>query len=126
MRKFSVVVNGTNFVVEVGELENGEPAPAPAPAPVPSAAPAPAPAPVSAPAAPPQAGADGKILSPMPGTVLQVYVKEGQSVHAGDVLLMFEAMKMENEIMAPADGTVKKICVAVGSTIETGDELIVM
>jgi len=62
----------------------------------------------------------------MPGTVLNINVSVGQAVKAGEVLLVLEAMKMENEIMAPADGTVSKIAVTKGTAVNTGDVLIVM
>ena len=74
----------------------------------------------SAPAAAPAAAADGqKVLSPMPGTILSVNVSVGSAVKAGDVLLILEAMKMENEIVAPCDGTVKQLAVQKGSTVAT-------
>jgi biotin carboxyl carrier protein len=60
------------------------------------------------------------VTAPLPGTVLSVSVTEGQQVKAGQVLLIFEAMKMENEIVSPAAGTVKKIHVAKGAALETG------
>ena len=123
MKKYNIVVNGTTYQVEVEEV-GGVPsapkaAPAPAPAPV-AAAPAPAPA---APAAPVAAG-DKAIVSPMPGTVLDVRVSAGQAVKAGDILLILEAMKMENEIAAPAAGTVKSINVAKGAAVNPGDVLL--
>ncbi|MEG0146714.1 MAG: biotin/lipoyl-containing protein, partial [Clostridia bacterium] len=106
MRKFQITVNGQSYEVEVEEVGAGAPvlAPAPVQAPAPRApqAPVAAPAP-KAPAAPKAqapAGAD-TIKSPMPGTILSVSVQNGASVKKGDVLLILEAMKMENEIMAP-------------------------
>ena len=82
-------------------------APAPAPAPAPAAAPAPA-------------GAGEQISAPMPGTILDVKVTAGQAVKSGDVLMILEAMKMENEIMAPHDGTITSVAVAKGSSVESG------
>ena len=73
-----------------------------------------------APAAAPAAAADGqKVLSPMPGTILSVNVSVGFAVKAGEVILILEAMKMENEIVAPCDGTVKQLAVQKGSTVAT-------
>lgn len=119
--KYVVTLNGKNYEVEVEETDAvitavTDAAPA---APVAAAAPA-APAAVPAPAAAPAAAADGqKVLSPMPGTILSVNVSAGSAVKAGDVLLILEAMKMENEIVAPCDGTVKQLAVQKGSTVAT-------
>lgn len=113
MKKYRVNVNGTAYEIEVelmGETEATTPA-APAAAP---AAPAPA-----APAAPAPAGAT-TITAPMPGTILAVNVQNGQAVKKGDVLMILEAMKMENEIMAPADGTVGSVSVTKGAAVESG------
>lgn len=118
--KYVVTLNGKNYEVEVEETDAvitavTDAAPA---APVAAAAPA-APAAAPAPAAP-AAAADGqKVLSPMPGTILSVNVSVGSAVKAGDVLLILEAMKMENEIVAPCDGTVKQLAVQKGSTVAT-------
>ena len=116
MKKYNITVNGTTYAVEVEDL-GGAPAPAPAAAP--------APAPVAAPAAAPAGGA-GSITAPMPGTVLDVKVTEGQAVNAGDTVLILEAMKMENEIAAPAAGTVDKIVAAKGASVNSGDVLITL
>lgn len=67
-----------------------------------------------------------EVLSPMPGTILSVNVKEGQSVKAGDVLMILEAMKMENEIMCPRDGVVSSINIASGASVESGTLLCVI
>ena len=114
MKKYNITVNGTTYAVEVEDL-GGAPAPA--------AAAAPAPAPAAAPAAP---GQGEQILSPMPGNILDVRVKAGDTVKAGDVLMILEAMKMENEILAPKDGTVAQIAVAKGNTVDTGALLAVI
>lgn len=112
--KYVVTLNGKNYEVEVEETDAvitavTDAAPA---APVAAAAPAPAAAPAAA--------ADGqKVLSPMPGTILSVNVSVGSAVKAGEVILILEAMKMENEIVAPCDGTVKQLAVQKGSTVAT-------
>jgi biotin carboxyl carrier protein len=62
----------------------------------------------------------------MPGVVLNVLVSEGQEVKSGDVLLILEAMKMENEVTAPADGTVKELAVTKGTSVNTGDLMVVI
>lgn len=122
MRKYRISVNGQSYDVVVEELSAGGAAPAPvAAAPVaaaPQAAPAPAPT-VSGPVA----GATS-VKAPMPGTVLSFKVSEGQAVKQGDVILILEAMKMENEIVAPASGTIAALRVAPGSAVNTGDALV--
>jgi biotin carboxyl carrier protein len=119
MKRFSVTVNGKAYDVAVEELAAGA-APVAA-APTPAAAPAaPAPAPAAAPAA---AGAGEKVAAPMPGTILDVKVANGASVSKGDVIMVLEAMKMENDIVAPCDGTVTSIVVKKGDTVNAGDTL---
>lgn len=83
------------------------------------------PAAAPAPVAPAASGTEGsvKIAAPMPGKILAVKVNAGQAVKRGDVIMILEAMKMENEITAPADGTVAGINVAVGDSVESGDTL---
>lgn len=112
MRKYNVNVNGTAYEVTVEEVKGGA-APAAAPAPAAPAAPAPAPAPAAA-------GTGEQVSAPMPGTILDVKVAAGQAVKSGDVLMILEAMKMENEIMAPKDGTVTAVSVQKGASVETG------
>lgn len=128
--KYIVTLNGKNYEVEVEETEavivgvtDAAPAVPTAPAAAPSPAPAAAP---SAPAAPASAADGTKVLSPMPGNILAVNVSVGAAVKAGDVLLVLEAMKMENDIVAPCDGTVKQILVQRGSTVATDDLLAVV
>ncbi len=122
MKKYNVTVNGTAYeitleVVDAADVKTtASPAPAAAPAPV--AAPAPAPA-----AAP--AGGE-TVAAPMPGNILAVNVQNGAAVKKGDVLMILEAMKMENEIMAPCDGTIASVNVTKGSTVETGAVLCVI
>ena len=129
--KYKVNLNGRTYEVEVeagkamllAEYEAVVPsAPAAAPA-APVAAPAAAPA---APAAPVVTGAGETVDAPMPGNILKVNVTAGQAVKAGTVLVVLEAMKMENEIMAPKDGTVTQVLVQKGSTVDTGAPLVVI
>lgn len=110
MRNYRVNVNGTEYEVAIEEISASE---VKAPAAAPKAAPAP-----SAPA-----GAGEKVTAPMPGNILAVNVSAGQTVKSGDVLMILEAMKMENEIMAPKAGKVTSVSVAKGSTVATGDVL---
>ncbi len=116
MKKYRVTVNGSLYEIEVEEMDasavSAAPAAKAAPAPV-AAAPVAA-APV---AAAPAAGA--QIKAPMPGNILDVKVTAGQSVKKGDVLVILEAMKMENEIQAPCDGKVTGVNVRKGDTVET-------
>lgn len=124
MRKFNVNVNGTLYEVEVEEIQAGAaaaPARKPLPAAAPKAAAPKAAAPKAAPARPAAAPAGAEtVKAPMPGNILEVRVKDGQAVQAGDVLFILEAMKMENEIMAPAAGTVSGVAVQKGSAVATG------
>ena len=112
MKKYRVTVNGTAYEIELEELTGAAPAPA-------AAAPAPAPA-----AAAPAGGE--QVTSPMPGTILDVKVSQGASVKKGDVLMVLEAMKMENEIMCPCDGKVASINAAKGAAVESGTLLCVI
>ena len=116
MKKYRVTVNGTVYEVELEEITGAAPA---APAAEKPAAPAPA-----APAAP--AGEGERITSPMPGTILAVNVAAGQSGKKGDVLMVLEAMKMENEIMCPRDGVVSSVQAAKGAVVESGTLLCVL
>lgn len=129
MKKFSVTVNGTVYDVEVNEVKaGGAGAPAPAAAPAPKAAPAPAPAAAPAPkaaAAPVAAGAT-TVKAPMPGKILSVAVSAGQAVKKGDLLLVLEAMKMQNEIYAPQDATVSEVRVSANQTVATGEDMVVL
>ncbi len=106
MKKYRVNVNGTVYEVELEEM-TGAPAAAPVAAPAPVAAAAPA------------AGGE-KVTSPMPGTILSVNVAAGDAVKRGQVLMILEAMKMENEIMCPCDGTVASVSVTKGAAVESG------
>ena len=129
MKKYTITVNGNVYEVTVEEGFTGKAsapkaaAPAPKAAPAPAAVPAPAAAPAPAPAAP--AGAAGSVVvtAPMPGKILGVKASAGQAVKKGQVILILEAMKMENEIVAPQDGTVATINVSVGDSVEPGATL---
>lgn len=107
MKKYKVNVNGTAYEVEIEEM-TGAPAAAPT-----AAAPAAAPAPAAS-------GAGESITSPMPGNILAVNVAAGDMVRKGQVLMILEAMKMENEIMAPRDGKVTAVAVTKGAAVESG------
>ena len=109
MKKYRVNVNGTNYEVELELVSENE---------VKSAAPA------AAPAAVPAGGET--VTAPMPGPILDVKVAAGAAVKKGDVLMILEAMKMENEILAPCDGTVAALNVSKGTTVETGTVLCVI
>ena len=114
--KYKVTLNGRTYEVEVeaGKAMLLDEYEAIAPAPV-----------AAAPAAAPVAG--GEVVSaPMPGTILKVNVQAGQAVKAGEVLLVLEAMKMENEIMAPKAGTVAQVLVNRGSNVDTGAAMVVL
>lgn len=119
MKNYTITVNGNVYDVTV---EEGTGAAAPAAAPR-AAAPAPKAAAPKKAAAP--AGAEGsvKVAAPMPGKILNVKASAGQAVKKGEVLIILEAMKMENEIVAPSDGTVASINVAVGDSVEAGATL---
>lgn len=121
MRKFIINVNGNSYEVEVEEV-GGVATSAPV-AVSPKAAPAPAPKAAPAPAAAPPAGAT-TVSAPMPGSIVSVKVKVGDTVNEGDVLCILEAMKMENEIMAPQAGKVVAINANQGASVNTGDPLV--
>jgi len=133
MKKYNVTVNGVTYEVLVEEAGSVS-APAAAPAPVapaapaaPAAASAPAPAPAAAPA-PKASGAQGsiKVTAPMPGTILKMNVKVGDTIKANDLVCILEAMKMENEIFAAEGGTVKSIDAPQGSSVNSGDVIITL
>ncbi len=123
MKYYNITVNGVAYSVSVEETAAGAAPVAAAPA----APKAPA-APAAAPKAAAPAGAAGavSVKAPMPGNILDVKVAAGASVKAGDVLVILEAMKMENEIVAPQDGTVASINVNKGDTVNSGDVLVSM
>lgn len=139
MKKYNITVNGVTYAVEVEEVgvsgasapvsaapaaAPAAPAPAaPAPAPAAQAAPAPAAPAPAAPAAAPSAGAT-TLECPMPGTILDIKVKVGDTVSAGQLVVILEAMKMENEILAPASGIIDTIQVSKGASVNAGDVLL--
>lgn len=126
LRKFKITIDGTEYEVEMEEIGGSQVVAQPAPQQQP-VAPA---APVAAPVAAPQPSADQvegtAIDAPMPGTILKVLVKVGDTVEANQPLLILEAMKMENEVVASANGTVKAINVTTGQSVDSGDSLVVI
>lgn len=127
--KYKVTLNGKIYEVEVeqgeailvDEYDAAAPAPAvAAPAPV-AAAPA-----AAAPAAAGPTASGEVIASPMPGNILKINVTAGQAVKSGDVLIILEAMKMENEISAPRDGSIAEVVTTVGATVDTDAPLLVL
>ena len=112
MKAYRVNVNGNVYEITLEVIDKADIKSAPA---APVAAP-------TAPAAPAQAGAK-TVTAPMPGNILKVNVQNGQAVKSGDVLMILEAMKMENEIMAPCDATVSSVNVNQGASVETGTVL---
>lgn len=118
MKNYRITVNGTAYDVAVEELGAGVAPVAATPAPVAAAAPAPA-----APAAPAAAAGSIEVAAPMPGKILNVKASVGTAVKKGDVILILEAMKMENDVVAPEDGTVASINVSAGDAVEAGDVL---
>lgn len=136
--KYKVTLNGRTYEVEVeagkamlldeyeAVVPTAAPVAAPAAAPAPVAAPAVAPAPAAAAPAAAAPVAGDAVTAPMPGNILKVNVTAGQAVKEGDVLVVLEAMKMENEILAPKACTVKQVLVSKGATVDTGATLVVL
>ena len=121
MKNYTITVNGTAYNVTVEEGTSNAPA-SQAPVSAPVAAPQAAPA---KPAAPASAGSV-KVDAPMPGNILDIKVSNGASVKAGEILVILEAMKMENDIVAPQDGTVASVNVNKGDTVEAGQTIITL
>ena len=132
--KYKITLKGKTYEVEVergeamvlDEYEAKAPVPPVAAAPVAVAAPVAAAAPAAAPAAPAAIAAGTTVDAPLPGNIFAIKVKEGDAVKSGDVLIVIEAMKMENEVCAPSDGVVKQIAVTKGQLVATGDPLVVI
>ncbi|MCL2391821.1 MAG: biotin/lipoyl-binding protein [Oscillospiraceae bacterium] len=131
MKNYKVTVNGNTYEVDVEEVGGvAEVKSVQAAAPVQKATLAPKPAPVSKPAPAPAkkadapAGAAENVLAPLPGVVLSVNVKVGDKIKANQVLLIFEAMKMENEIVADRAGTIKEIFVTKGDMLDSGTPVV--
>lgn len=118
MKKYRVTVNGTAYEIELEELTGAVPAASAVPA-------APA-APAAAPVPPPAPAGGEQVSAPMPGTILSVNVAAGDTVKRGQVLMILEAMKMENEIMCPRDGRVVSVSAAKGASVEAGTVLCVI
>ena len=114
MKNYRITVNGTAYDVAVEELGAGA---------APAATAAPAPVAAAAPAAPAAAAGSIEVAAPMPGKILNVKASVGTAVKKGDVILILEAMKMENDVVAPEDGTVASINVSAGDAVEAGDVL---
>ncbi len=127
MKKYNITVNGTTYEVVVEEADASSVVSTPVAAPVAAPAAKPA-APKAAPKAAAPAGAQGanKVTAPMPGTVLDIKVSQGQAVKKGDVICVLEAMKMENDIPAPCDGTVASINVQKGASVGANDVLVTL
>ena len=135
MKKFNIKVNGISYEVKVEEIQ--ETAAAAPQAAAPKAAPKVAAPKVEAPKKEKAGKAKAKeavaagagehsIDAPMPGKIVKVVVEEGQTVKAGDVLLVLEAMKMQNEITADADGTVKAVNVEAGQNVKVKESLVII
>ena len=116
MKTYNITVNGTTYVVQVEEVEAG------------SAQKTPAPMPKKAPSVPKPSVKAGSVSvkAPMPGNIIKINVKAGDSVKRGDVLCILEAMKMENEIFAPSDGTVASVEITQGATVATDAVLVTL
>ena len=127
--KYEVILNNKKYEIEVDEcsvaLKGVSTVSAPVAAPAAPAAPV-APAAPAAPVASAPSAEGTSVASPMPGTILAINVTNGQTVRAGEVLMVLEAMKMENDIVAPSDGIVKQILVAKGSTVDTDQVLVII
>ena len=131
--KYKVTLNGKTYEVEVehgkavllDEYEALAPAPAASAAPV-AAAPTAAPAAAPAPAAPVNLATGETVSAPMPGNIIRVDVAQGDTVKAGQILVILEAMKMENEIVSPKDGTVAQVVTSKDSVVDTGSPLVII
>ena len=119
MKRFNITVNGKAYDVAVEELDANA-----APAAAVQAPKAAAPAPAAAAPAPAAQGEGQEVTAPMPGTILDVKVANGDSVSKGQVIMILEAMKMENDIVATCDGTITSILANKGDQVSSGDVLV--
>ncbi|MBE6530805.1 MAG: biotin/lipoyl-binding protein [Ruminococcaceae bacterium] len=120
MKTYNITVNGVTYTVEVEEVASAAAATT-----APQSVAAQKPAAPAAPKAAPKASAGAvSVKAPMPGNIIKVNVKAGDSVKRGDVLVVLEAMKMENDVCAPEDGVVASVEVAQGATVETDAVLV--
>lgn len=126
--KYKVTLNGKTYEVEVehGKAVLLDEYEAVAPTPVESAPVAQQPVATSPTPAPVSLASGETVSAPMPGNIIRVDVKEGDMVKSGQILVILEAMKMENEIVAPKDGTVAQIVTSKGAVVETGSPLVVI
>jgi len=122
--KATIVVDDISYDVDLVEIARRSAAPAAVPRPAPAPRPAAAAAPPAAPATRPSEEAPGAVPAPLPGLILRLDVKEGDSVQAGQPLLVMEAMKMENVVPAPHHGTVRQVFVTEGASVAEGDPLL--
>lgn len=125
MKNYNITVNGTTYEVEVEETGSVSTQGSRV-QPQMSTQARPQPAATKPQIKPASQGGNGDVVAPMPGTISDVRVSVGQSVKKGDILLILEAMKMENEIMAPHDGKVSSISVSKGSSVSSGDALVTL
>ncbi len=116
MKKYNVTVNGTSYEITLEVVDSTDTNVA-APVPAPTA---------TTPTPPPASSGAETVTSPMPGTILSINVQNGAVVKKGDILMILEAMKMENEIIAPCDGTINSVNVSSGASVETGATLCVI
>ncbi len=123
MKKYNITVNGKVYEVDVEEISVDGAVATPAPSVAQQAA-APAPAPAPAAKAPVAAGSGEPVNAPMPGKILKINKKANDSVNKGDVVIILEAMKMENEIKANKDGVISSVAVSEGQTVDTGQAML--
>lgn len=123
MKNYTITVNGNVYNVSVEEGNAAAAAPVAA---APVVTPAPAAAPKAAAPAPTGAAGAVKVTAPMPGKILGIKTQVGAAVKKGEVVIILEAMKMENEIVAPQDGTVASIAVSVGASVESGEVMVTL
>ncbi len=124
--KYEVMLNNKKYEIEVDECSVALKGVSEVSAPVASAPVSAAPAQASTPVTPTASASGTSVVSPMPGSILAVNVTNGQSVRAGEVILILEAMKMENDIVAPCDGIVKQVFVTKGATVATDQVLAII